>query len=107
MSILLYDFDSDKCGCNLEVEIDYEIDKGDTHYADYRSYVEPDVINLYGVRVIVIEGYDDEGNVVYRLASDEIPADWRKDLDTAALAFIQRLVDSDCGICDDLMENYL
>lgn len=105
MSTYFYDFDGPAHGCNLEIEIEYEVTKGETHVADQRSYTEPGRIELIAVSVTAIEGYDSEGEIVYRLRKSEIDPDWLCDLERLAMMWVEEQIDLFDYFAEELWEN--
>jgi hypothetical protein len=105
MSSYEYDFDNDKHGCNVEIEIIYEKVEGDNYTADYRTHNEPGHLEVIHVNVLAIEGYDHEGEILYRLHSDEIAPDWLCDLERYALGWVEEQIDYDGYLNEELWEN--
>jgi hypothetical protein len=105
MNTYAYDFDSDRSGCNVEIEIWYDKVEGDNYTADYRTHNEPGHLELIHVEVLAIEGYDSEGEIVYRLEGDEIDGDWICDLERHALQWVEDHLGFGSFLVDELWEN--
>ncbi|MHC4302203.1 MAG: hypothetical protein ACYS7Y_33505 [Planctomycetota bacterium] len=101
---MIYDFDSDKHACNVTVEIDYDIDRGDHFEWGGHRYKHDDEIALHEVRVLHIEGYDADGEVVYELERDEITESWLPDLDAAVYQWVSDDINDWGPIGDALWE---
>mgnify|MGYP006283414881 CR=1 FL=1 len=100
-----YDFDNKKHSCNLEIEIDYDKIPAETHRADFREHTTPGQIDLVNVRVYAIEGYDDGGQLVYRLKRGQITPSWVGELDALAYEWVENEIDLDKSLHEALWEN--
>jgi hypothetical protein len=106
MYVYHYDFDNEKHGCNLEIEITYEKDHYGVHEADYRTIDMGHCLDLVHVDVTAIEGYDDGGEIVYRIAGSELKDhDWLVDLERYALQWVEDQIDYQGWLADDLWAN--
>lgn len=94
-----YDFDNNKHGCNVEIEIDY-----DAYPPEYMGHhcTFGGSLDLVDVRVTAIEGYDEVGNIWYRLKRDEITPSWLPDLDAAAYEWVETEIDRGGTIEEEL-----